>query len=198
MRSFRAGLLIGVALTVGCTGDDATTTTASSVQQPTSTTEEPVATSTSVATSTTSTVVGFDRCPSAPAGSSPAEFDPAAGTYSAQGVTLDLATGSLEFNVVQWLTGDDARKVWLEDNPDDPYGPPNDYYIVDASDRVRTAPVDSDAAVYLVHLDDGTTAVEADSLDGLAQYLDGGDPVYTYWLTFDDGVVTEICEQYRP
>ncbi len=158
------------------------------------------ASSITTSTATSSAKDGNDAdCPGRPRGSSPSQFEPARGTYSAQVVTLEADPPSLTFDVVQWLTGEDAREAWLADNPGDPDGPPNDYYIVNANGQLRTAPVGAATTVRLTHLrSDSTASLELDTLAGLGRYLVGGSPSDTYWLTFDRGVVTEICEQYRP
>ena len=107
-------------------------------------------------------------------------------------------TTSLRFDVVQWLSGEDARQAWAEHYPDDPTGPPNDYLIVNESERVRTAPVERDATVFLTHLGtDGTASVEPDTIEALGSYISDATSD-TYWLTFDSNAITEICEQYRP
>ena len=143
-------------------------------------------------------------CPHRPSQSSPAVFDAAAGTYAAQALAFDRGAGTVSFDVVQWLTGDEARAAYFADNPQvDPgtpgEGPPNDYYLLDQNDLVRTAPIASDASVHLTHLaTDGTAAVEADTLDALAAELANGHPEDTYWLSFADGAVVAVCQQYRP
>jgi hypothetical protein len=111
-------------------------------------------------------------------------------------MTVDAVAGSVTFNVVQWRSSDDARREWAKDHPDEPDGPPNDYLIVDESDQVRTAPVDPDVEVLLTV--EHAASLQPDSFDGLARYLAGEFPGDTYWLTFDDGRITAICEQYRP
>lgn len=185
-------LVLITALLAGCSDDDNATpkpTAESSPQPSTSTTAE--------ASTTSTTISRVGDCPNRPTGSSAAQFDPAAGTYAAQSVSLADDSTSLTFDVIQWLSGEDARLAWRDDFPDDPTGPPNDYYIVNESDRVRTAPVNGDATVFLTHLrTDGTASVEPDTLEALGGYI--RDTSDTYWLTFDSNVITEICEQYRP
>jgi len=126
-------------------------------------------------------------------------FDDAAGTYAANITEVDSASPSVSFDVVQWLSGQDAIDAYHEDNPSDPDGPPNDYYIVNDSEQVRTAPIADDATVWLVRLaTDSDAAVDPGTVEELPGYLDAGFESDVYWLTFDDGEVTEICEQYRP
>jgi hypothetical protein len=99
--------------------------------------------------------------------------------------------------VVQWLSGSDARTAWARDHPDDPLGPPNDYYLVNTSPQLRNAHVRTNATVLLTHNStDFTVALEPDTLANLPGYLDRAEEVY--WLTFDSGEIVYVCEQYRP
>jgi hypothetical protein len=157
--------------------------------------------STSSGSSVSSTLPGgeIDHCPQRPEGSSPSIFDAAAGTYAAHLTAVDAAALSLSFDVVQWLTGTDAVDAYHVDNPADPDGPPNDYYVVNANSEVRTAPVGAGATVLLVRLAaDGTAAVSPGTVDELPAYLELAFPDDVYWLTFAAGEIVEICEQYRP
>ena len=138
-------------------------------------------------------------CRHLPTGSSPGVFDVSTGTYAAQDIAFDADRRSLTFNVVHWLAGEDAHQAWVRDHPDDPDGPPNDYYIVDSSKTLRSAPVADDAPVYLTHLaTDGSPEVEQDSLDALGKYLRTPGVSDTFWITMSRGHVAELCEQYRP
>lgn len=70
---------------------------------------------------------------------------------------VDVEKRRINFDVIQWLSGDDARTAYRKDNPQDRDGPPNDYYIVNQSPRTYTAGVSSNVAVNLVRLaQDGT------------------------------------------
>jgi hypothetical protein len=136
-------------------------------------------------------------CPNRPVGSSPSGFDPSTGTYAAQKLSLTTNPPALTFTVVRWLSGEDARQAWLQANPgtsNDSLS--NDYLIVDGDALPRSAPVGDAAAVRLLH---GTTQIATDSVDGLGPYLAAGNAAAdTYWLTFDRGAISEICQQYRP
>ena len=155
-------------------------------------------------TSSTSGAVSTGDCPHRPTGSSPAVFDHRAGTYAAQDLAFDPQAQAIDFDVVQWLVGDDARAAYFADNPQvDPStrgeGPPGDYYIADESDAVRTAAVRPDVQVRLTHLaNNSDAAVEPDTLVGLVDQLAAGHAEAVFWLTFEAGSVVEICEQYRP
>jgi hypothetical protein len=197
MRAFVVVVVLAGVLLVGCSDDGEANGqrrgTGESVASTTTTT------SASGAKSSTTARSGLADCANRPAGSSTATFDPSAGTYAVQDVSLARGPLTLTFNVVQWLSGQDAERAWEHDHPEDPNGPPNDYYIVDASDRLRAAPLKAGATVLLTHLStDATPPVEPDTIGGLEAYLGEGPPTATYWLSFDGGVVTEVCEQYFP
>ena len=141
----------------------------------------------------------FDGCSERSEGSSPAVFDETAGTYAVQALEYTPEAGEVEFDVVQWLIGDDAVAAYLAENPDDPEGPPNDYYIVNENSQMRNGIVDP-VVIPLVVSPDGDTSpdVSAIGLDQLADYLTTDFEGTTYWLTFQDGTVTAICEQFVP
>lgn len=195
-----AGIAL-VALAAGCGGDDdgsdASSTTTNAASAATSSTT----TSTSTTTSSTSAPPDGEAaasCPEPFAGSSPAEFDDSAGTYAASDLEIDVAARNVSFDVVQWLVGQDAADAYHQEQPDDPEGPPNDYYVRNESDTVRTAPIAADAPVFLVRLhDDGNADVGPGTVEELPEYL-AGSGMRIWWLTFDDGEVVGICEQYTP
>jgi hypothetical protein len=119
-----------------------------------------------------------DDCPSRPSGTSPAVFDDAAGTYAV--TSLEYGDGEVAFDVVQWVS-----------DPEEP----NDHRIENRSTQVRTAPVRQGALV-LALVDPGGPALEQVEPTDLTTREPSADEVW--WLTFDDGSVTEICQQYRP
>jgi hypothetical protein len=53
-------------------------------------------------------------------------------------VRVDPAARAVTVDVIQFLTGDAAARAAAEDGAEVP--PPNDYYIRDASSRLRTLP----------------------------------------------------------
>lgn len=132
-------------------------------------------------------------------GSNPATFDERGGVHAAFITSVDERSSSLSFDVVQWLSGEEADEAYRRDVPDDPGGPPNDYYLVNESDLVRTAPIAPDAQVALVRLgQDGDPGVGPGTVEELPGYVAAGSPSDVYWLTFDRGSVVAVCEQYRP
>ncbi len=137
-------------------------------------------------------------CPHRPPGSSPADFD-GDGTYAALIDSVGLAQSAVAFDIVEWLSGQDAIDDYHLEFPDDPEGPPNDYRIRNEEPELRAASVSPDLAVWLVRLtEDSSADIDAGTLDELPTYLDDGGFGSPWWLTFEDGVITEICEQYVP
>lgn len=142
----------------------------------------------------------LQSCPGA-TGNSPATFDGGSGTYAAFIVEFIAADIPLSFDVVQWMTGEAARKAYSEDHPEDSEGPPNDYYVRNESTRTREADVASDARVWLVKLEEDSDAdVDRATFEELSSYNENseGGSFHIFWLTFQNDEIVEICEQFRP
>lgn len=137
---------------------------------------------------------GLGSCPSQ-GRTSPAVFDDRSGTYAAQSVTFDDSAGVITFDVVQWLSGQDAWDAYLREHPDDPSGPPNDYMIINEDPRTRSLPLGDGASILL--LGEGASLGTSFASE-LGDHLQANGPEDVYWLTVDAGVVTELCQQYRP
>jgi hypothetical protein len=117
----------------------------------------------------------------------------------------DLPGRTLTVDVIQFLTGQAAIDAYQEDHPEDPDGPPNDYYILNVNPRLRTLPVAADDEIEVVLLRPSAGAELQPSswerlLDDLAGAPSDQDLVSynPFWLTLDDGIVTRIEEQYLP
>lgn len=119
-----------------------------------------------------------DDCPNRPSGSTPAEFGAGAGTYAV--TSLEYGDGEVAFDVVQWVSDPEA---------------PDGHRIENSSLQVRTAPV-RHGAVVLALVEPGGSALQQLEPTDLTTREPSADEVW--WLTFDDGSVTEICQQYRP
>jgi len=170
---------------------DATTTTTTTADAAPSTTAAP--------DGTTTVPAGADSCDNRPSGSSPAAFDPASGTYAAHLRSYNRGTSELTFDVVRWLSGQDAVEAFHREHPEEQDGPPNDYYVTDVPGGELTATVEEDAAIWLSSLAvTGTPGIERWTIEDISGHLAEGSDTDVYWLTFSDGKVTEICEQYRP
>jgi hypothetical protein len=118
---------------------------------------------------------------------------------------IDVAgRSSVEFDLIQFLTGNEAIAAWDEAYPDDPGGPPNDYFIVNDNPRLRRLPVADDVVVTVLDWDGGFQPFVVAFADLPAQLagrpiLDrGGIGVNPFWLTVHGDTVTAIEEQYIP
>lgn len=120
---------------------------------------------------------------------------------------LDTTQNTVTFDLIEFLTGDAAKAEWQKEHPEDPYGPDNDYLIVNNNKKLRTLPVAADArCVVLSTL--GGTDTKTISFAALPAFLDqqnaGMNPtppniaVLPFWLTVRHGTVTGFEEQYLP
>lgn len=189
--------------TTAAEGPITSTTPSTTDLRPTTSTDPPETTSTTAATDPPETTVevpvpdAMEGCEGVP-DNSPAEFDSEQGVYAATVHRLE-DDGSLFFDVVQWLTGEDAMNRYVADNPGETEGPPNDYYVVNENDLVRSAPLDSGADIWLVDLlVDSDADVDRADRDGLLENISSYGDRVVYWLTFDSGAIIEVCEQYVP
>jgi hypothetical protein len=120
---------------------------------------------------------------------------------------LDVARRTVTFDLIQFLTGADAERIWAQTHPDEPEGPPNDYLIVNNNLRLRVLPVADQAHVTVVDTGGAGGIVNVQiSLDDLPRHLAGQKPETVdnrlsyapYWLTVSNGLVVRIEEQFIP
>jgi hypothetical protein len=115
---------------------------------------------------------------------------------------LDVGGRTVEFDLIQWLTGEEAREAYTADNPDDPGYPPNDYYIVNDNPRLRVLPVTGDVTVTVLEHGFEPMDIAFEELPAfVAEDLfpdDGALWHNPFWLTVRDGTITDIEEQYIP
>lgn len=177
VRPTIAAIMVAVVSTAGCSEHNDTGTAPTTSEQ--TTTSQPPSSD-------------LADCPRRPVGSSPATFDASGGTYAARFLTA-LEGRKLQFDVVQWLGGDDADEAYLRESGDDS-GAPNDYYIVNERDELRTAPVADEAVILMLRADGHAGSLHTVPFDSIP--ID--DPHRTFWLTFTEDAITEVCQQYRP
>lgn len=121
------------------------------------------------------------------------------GRHAAMITGIDAGAGTLEVDVVQFLTGDAAIAAWQENYPDETGGPPNDYYIVNENPRLRVLPVAEGVTVTVI---DGVErhaiawADFPDRLDGAPTRLGPALWPNPFWIRVSDGVIVDIEEQY--
>jgi hypothetical protein len=130
-------------------------------------------------------------------GSSRADFDGRDGEFAVLLYEVDVGARSLAFDVIQFLVGDDAKREHLRQNPGDTSGPPNDYMTLNALEQVDRATVTATPGVYVLGPDG--TSLMATTFEQLPPRPVGRRPgLGLYWLTFQDGLVKEICQQFTP
>jgi hypothetical protein len=117
---------------------------------------------------------------------------------------IDKAARTVEFDLIQFLTGDEATAAYIEDHPDDPGGPPNDYYIVNDNPRLRRLSVAENVQVTVLDWEGGFKPQVIAFADLPAQLaadlVPDDDRIWPspFWLTVNDDTVTAIEEQYIP
>jgi hypothetical protein len=186
-----AAAAIGVAVATRDDGADRSQTTGSTA---------PAAT----APSTTDADTGGGAATTAPPTSPSGEPVLEDGRHPVYLTDIDTAARTLEFDLIQFLTGDEATAAYIEDNPDDPGGPPNDYYIVNDNPRLRRLSVAEALQVTVLDWEGGFKPQVIAFADLPAQLaadlVPDDDRIWPspFWLTVNDDTVTAIEEQYIP
>jgi hypothetical protein len=186
-----AGVAIGVAVATRDDGADRSETTGSTA---------PAAT----APSTTDVDAGGGAATTVPPTSPPAEPVLDDGHHPVFLIGIDMAARTVEFDLIQFLMDDEATAAYHEDHPDDPGGPPNDYYIVNDNPRLRRLPVAENVQVTVLDWEGGfqpQVIAFADLRARLAADLvPDDDRIWPspFWLTVNDATITAIEEQYIP
>ena len=203
----RIGPAVAVLIVVRCSSSpngNATGTTTTSINSTSTIAPKrsaaqgaPTSTTTATAGPTTSPtlapVTDDTRCTTSV--SSRADFDPRSGQYAVYLYGADPPRRTVSFDVVQFLGGNDAINAYHKDNPSDPGGPPNDYYVVNAVKRIDQATVAANPRV--VVLDPNRLPYPTQgTFDQLPRVTTAGSGLF--WLTFQGSVVTDICQQYTP
>jgi hypothetical protein len=106
--------------------------------------------------------------------------------------SIDVANRALTFDLIIFLTGQDAKDEWKKEGHTGE-GPPNDYLIVNNNPKLRTLPVSSSASITYNDPNNSfaPTAVSLSNLKGPFQYR-------PFWITVTGGVITKIEEQFIP
>jgi hypothetical protein len=121
--------------------------------------------------------------------------------------SVDVAGGTMVFDLAYLLTGEEANQAAAEHGDEVPV--PNDYYIVNDNPKLRTLVLAPDLELALLDWNhccdtfiegDLTTfasAVEADEIVTVGEQIYYGS-LSPYWVTVEEGVVTRVEEQYLP
>lgn len=197
-----ASAVFAVALLLGACGDDDSEDTATSDDTTTT-----MATSTSTSTTDGSptntsppvTISTSERCATE---SSTGVVDEDRGLYTAWVATIDVEARTLEVDIMQFLLGEDATAAWQEKYPDDPGGPPNDYFIRNESEQLRTFPVADDVSVRVLAESANLTDTDFEALPDAFAIRPSVDPgrlsFNPFWIAVNGGQITGICEQFIP
>lgn len=112
------------------------------------------------------------------------------------GLVSDVGPDQLAFDLACWFVGTAAADAAAEDGEESP--PPNDYYVRNDSDLLRTLTVAPGTTVrWLPEVGDPSSEETVDYATW-ATAQPGRDPVPGVWLDVEDGQVVDIQEQYVP
>lgn len=148
--------------------------------------------------------------PTAPTGATgetgppPAELDD--GEHFGFVEEVDPGGGTLVLDLAYFLTGEAANEAAAEHGDEVPV--PNDYYIVNDNDRLRTLTLADDVELSLLDWNDCCDERFEGDLETFARAIDEGmvesdgfvyqGTLSPYWLIVEDGVIVRIEEQYLP
>lgn len=121
--------------------------------------------------------------------------------------SVDAEGSALILDLAYFLTGEEASQAAAEHGDEVP--PPNDYYIVNDNERLRTLTLSPDLRILLLDWERCCDETLLATLEDFAAAIDAPEPITIddhvyygsssqYWLTVEDGVVTTIEEQYLP
>ncbi|MEV0895295.1 hypothetical protein [Actinoplanes sp. NPDC049802] len=120
---------------------------------------------------------------------------------------VDGAGKKVTFDLIEFLTGEEAKARWKKENPEHPDGPDNDYMIVNENPKLRTLPVAADADCQVLASLGGVdmTQVKFTELPAVlkeqSEVVKPTPPriaVLPFWLTVEDGTVVGLEEQFLP
>jgi hypothetical protein len=127
------------------------------------------------------------------------------GRSAAYLTALSSTKNTVTFDLIDFLTGDAAKKEWVKEHPEQPDGPDNDYMIVNNNKMLRTLPVAAGAKCVCLSVL-GSTDTKSVTFSALPAFLKqqnsggtGPDLVpLPFWLTVKNGTVTGFEEQFIP
>lgn len=113
------------------------------------------------------------------------------------GFVTDTEASRIVFDLACWFSGSAAIDAAAEDGEESP--PPNDYYIRNANDQLRTIPVSAVAEVtWLGNVGDPASAETIPYRQWIELRAGRGEYQPGVWIEIDDGAVETVEEQYVP
>jgi hypothetical protein len=120
--------------------------------------------------------------------------------------SVDVDAGTLEFDLAYFLSGEEANAAYQAAGGTGPV--PNDHFVVNDNPMLRSLPLAPDVRLRLLDWNhccdtffDGDLALFGQAIEEQVDVTDG-DLIYRgqsqWWVTVENGVVTEIEEQYSP
>jgi hypothetical protein len=120
--------------------------------------------------------------------------------------SVDVDAGTLEFDLAYFLSGEEANAAYQAAGGTGPV--PNDHFVVNDNPLLRTLPLAPDVRLRLLDWNhccetffNGDLALFGQAIEEQGDVTDG-DLIYRgqsqWWITVENGVVTEIEEQYSP
>ena len=121
--------------------------------------------------------------------------------------SVDPDAGTIEFDLAYFLSGKEADQAYQEATGDTGHVP-NDHFVVNDNPMLRTLTLSPDVRLRLLDRShccetffDGDLALFAQALEQQTDVTDG-DLIYRgqsqWWITVENGMVTQIEEQYSP
>lgn len=108
--------------------------------------------------------------------------------------TVDLTTRMVTFDLVEFYTGDDAKKEWAKDNPGVTEEPAlNGYYIRNNNTKLRTLPLAGGAIAKVLDTEGNPESLAVPLAELVPPYVDR-----VFWLNVLEGKITSMEEQFRP
>jgi hypothetical protein len=157
--------------------------------QPRPSTPDAAAPTSAPPTAEASAGVGGVGGPASP-GPSPALAD---GKHPAFLTAVDVAHRTVTLDLVEFLTGDAAKKRFQQDHPGE-QGPDNDYYVVNDNPLLRTLPVSGQVQVTVAGGDPNQPIGK--SFADLPGYVAAHRVLF--WLTVAHGEVTKVDQIWLP
>jgi cytoskeletal protein RodZ len=204
-------LVLIPALMTAC-ADDALEATTTSISVLPTTTQAPTTTSSVAATTTvtetstttaagpTTTVPEPTTQPTVPGPSADGSgCNPGSGALP-DGEWFGFVTGydfssTIDFDLACWFSGEAAVTAAAEDGAESP--PPNDYYVRNQNNTVRTIDVTTEASIVWYANGDPTSETTGD-YPGWIQILETRGPIFGIWIKTVNGKAVDIGEVWVP